>query len=613
VSWLGLTWRSRRSAGAGGLLVGLLIAATLIASASMELWESRRIFDNNTEAELSRLSLTLSEHTASSFESVDLVLRSLIEHFRADGVDSAETFRDHLKAPAVQQLMHDRIADTPFVEGIGLIGSDGQLVNHSRIGPQAGKSARDRDYYLALRDDPNAGLFVGASETSKATGWMTLFLVRRMNGATGEFAGLLVGAIETRFLEDFFASVAPGADGGIALFRSDGMLLASHPHSPSIGRYTEDRALFAAQGKAPEAFLTPADAPSDPTRITAPHAVRGFPLVIDVSRSKAAVNQGWRQLSYVVGGITLTALALIAAACLLFSRQQRLRTQMGLSLRERQHAEEARVRAEAANTAKSAFLANMSHELRTPLNAIIGFSEVLNNRIFGPLNQKQIEYLGDISRAGHHLLGLINSVLDMSKIEAGHFELSDEDLDLDNLIDETFCILRGRADETGVRLHRASSEDTAFVRGDSRALLQILVNLVGNAIKFTPEGGDVTVARGVALDGSVTIDVSDTGIGIAPEDLPYIFEPFKSSSGHLSRKGGGTGLGLSITGMLVAQHGGAIGAVSIVGEGTTISVRLPSDRVLSLEQSIASVGTRHAQPIEADDITPGTTAGRLAS
>jgi two-component system, NtrC family, sensor kinase len=228
---------------------------------------------------------------------------------------------------------------------------------------------------------------------------------------------------------------------------------------------------------------------------------------------------------------------------------------------------------EAASQHKSEFLANMSHELRTPLNAIIGFSEVLGERLFGELNEKQEEYLKDIHASGQHLLSLINDILDLSKIEAGRMELELTDFDLPTAIDNALTLVRERASRRGIGLHQATHEGLGQIRADERKIKQVLLNLLSNAIKFTPDGGRIDV-RARPVDGSVEISVSDTGVGIAPEDQEAIFEEFRQV-GTADKKVEGTGLGLALSRKFIELHGGRIWVQSQVGMGSTFTFTIP--------------------------------------
>jgi len=230
----------------------------------------------------------------------------------------------------------------------------------------------------------------------------------------------------------------------------------------------------------------------------------------------------------------------------------------------------------AASQHKSEFLANMSHELRTPLNAIIGFSEVLTDRMFGDLNEKQDEYLKDIHASGTHLLSLINDILDLSKIEAGRMELELTDFDLLTALDNAVMLVRERAGRRAIALQMTVDAGLGQIQGDERKIRQVVLNLLSNAIKFTPEGGRIEV-EAVPRDGSVEVSVSDTGVGIAPEDHEAVFEEFRQV-GMAERKAEGTGLGLTLCRKFIELHGGRIWVKSELGVGSTFTFTIPVRR-----------------------------------
>jgi cell cycle sensor histidine kinase DivJ len=235
--------------------------------------------------------------------------------------------------------------------------------------------------------------------------------------------------------------------------------------------------------------------------------------------------------------------------------------------------EQAAADAEALNAGKSRFLANMSHELRTPLNAIIGFSDIMRGQMFGPMTEKYAEYAGLIHESGGHLLDLINDVLDMSKIEAQRFELSREDFDAREAVSAALRLVRVQADVAKVQLRGLLPPRPLEVNADRRALKQIVLNLTANALKFTPRGGQVSVS--IRAEGDqLELAVSDTGVGIAPADLERLGKPYEQAGG-VDSKAMGTGLGLSLVRAFAELHGGAMSIESAVGEGTTVTVRLP--------------------------------------
>jgi signal transduction histidine kinase len=229
---------------------------------------------------------------------------------------------------------------------------------------------------------------------------------------------------------------------------------------------------------------------------------------------------------------------------------------------------------EEASRHKSEFLANMSHELRTPLNAIIGFSQVLRDEMVGPVNEKQAEYLDDITSSGHHLLSLINDVLDLSKVEAGQVELEVRPFSLREALERGVVMVRERATEDGVRVALDADPEVDVVDGDERRIKQVIFNLLSNAVKFTPSGGEVGVSA-TRVNGEVRVSVADTGPGIAPEDRVRVFEVFQQTETGVGHREG-TGLGLALSKRFVELHGGRIWLESEVGRGSTFTFALPA-------------------------------------
>ena len=237
-----------------------------------------------------------------------------------------------------------------------------------------------------------------------------------------------------------------------------------------------------------------------------------------------------------------------------------------------------KTRAEEANRSKSEFLANMSHELRTPLNAVIGFSEIMSQEMFGPLGApKYGEYASDIRKSGQFLLDVINDILDMSKIEAGRVDLEPSDVDLRSVMDDVLRLVATRAAEGKINL-KLDQTELAHLQADRRALKQVFINLVSNAIKFTPEGGSVTI-KVRPSDDAISVQIIDTGIGIPQRDIQKLGRPFEQVENQFTKSKGGSGLGLAISKSLVDLHGGSLKITSKVGQGTTVSVILPTHAI----------------------------------
>ena len=267
--------------------------------------------------------------------------------------------------------------------------------------------------------------------------------------------------------------------------------------------------------------------------------------------------------------------------------------------------DEARCRAEAANISKSRFLAQMSHELRTPLNAILGFSEVMKTEVFGAHSVPAYkEYAGDIHNSGVHLLGLINEILDLSRIEAGRYELNEESVSLPAIVEDCHHLLKLRASNRGIAIHEMFEADLPRLWADERAVRQICLNLLSNAIKFTPQGGEIWLKVGWTASGGQYMSVKDTGPGIPEEEIPVVLASFGQGSNSIKSAEQGAGLGLPIAKSLIDLHGGNFTLKSKLRIGTEVIVTFPPERVVTAMAPVAEEAPPIAPAPDEPALTP---------
>jgi two-component system, cell cycle sensor histidine kinase PleC len=319
------------------------------------------------------------------------------------------------------------------------------------------------------------------------------------------------------------------------------------------------------------------------------YAVYGLALILTPLREGGLIYDGLSALAFLFVGYLayMSRQIYFTARDMLMLRDDKNELIEALAA-SKSESDAARDRAEAASRAKSQFLANMSHELRTPLNAILGFSEMIHSGAFGADIGKHREYAHIIHDSGHHLLGLINDILDLAKIEAGALALRESDVDLTLLIGDSVKLMAAKAQAGGLRLQVRAAPGLPAVFADERALKQISLNLLSNSVKFTPAGGEVVAFARFEDDGSVAFGVRDTGVGIEEEDREHVFQSFGQGRHDVVTADKGTGLGLPIVKGLVEAHGGRVALESVRGAGTCVTVWLPKERVRANEAARAA-------------------------
>ncbi len=485
---------------------------------------------------------------------------------------------------------------------VSLIGPDGKLVSTTIETDERNVDLSDREHFSIHITNPETGLYVGVPLLGRVSKRMMLQVTKRVNDDNGKFLGVLVFGLAPDDLTQLHRSVDIGPRSLIALVGLDGKLRArfgvTPDGTPAVigGRWPLTLDPDASNGVFSSGMV------DGVARIYSLRRLPGYPLVVAAGLSLDDETSDARTYLVLAIGIGIAASLLLGGLNLLLVREIRRRGQREEEL-AREHAalvaaraalvaEQAKLaavnrelqhsstRAESANIAKSQFLAQMSHELRTPLHAVIGFSELIAHHV-APLPDAGLigGYANDIIKSGRHLLELINSILHLSKVEAGSTSLAAHMVRLSEVLQDSATTIREQAAEAGVSVDALPRSKLPTIRGDTTKLRQIFINLLSNAVKFTPPGGSVTVSARRGPDGALTVLVADTGIGMTETETAIALEPFGQVENTLARSYDGTGLGLPLARQMAELHGGRLNIRSLKGTGTTVEVWLPPDRV----------------------------------
>jgi len=488
------------------------------------------------------------------------------------------------------------------------IGPDGKLISTSLKPGANGIDMSDLGLVKVQRALVTPEMYIGEPFLGPVSGRAMIQVSRRVDGADGQILGILVFALAPDDLTALHRSVDLGTRGVIALVGTDGRLRARFGDTPdgtaSVGggswplmpeRDAQDQGTMDSTVRS--------DAVDGVSRVYSLRRLANFPLIVAVGLSLDDELAESRTHTILEIGIGVAASVLLAALNLLLvreiSRRRQRETELAL---EHTALETARTellieqgklaavnqeliysteQAEAANLAKSQFLAQMSHELRTPLHAVIGFSELISHHVTPmPASREIAGYANDIMKSGRHLLALINSILDLSKVESGTARLTEDDVPLDEVVQDSLTTISQLAVAANVVIETSLPEEMPIVRGDATKLRQIFINLLSNAVKFTPQGGSVTVLGRNEQDRGFAVIVADTGIGMTEAEVAIALEPFGQVENSLARSFEGTGLGLPLARRMTELHDGRLTVRSVKGVGTTVEVYLPPGRIL---------------------------------
>ena len=588
----------------GTLVIVLLTGLTVVVAYrryNTELAEAAR--------ELRTLDMVLAGETARSFQSVDLLLDNVANQVAGADVRTPDALAEKASTQAEHDLLQARVTDLPQLDAVTIVGATGKLLNFSRSWPIPDIHLDDRDYFRALRDSVDT-TFLSEPVINRGSGTPTIYLARRLSAPDGTFLGVVLGAISLASFEHAYASLELGPGNIVALWRTDGTLLARYPRVEVGKRLPAD--VVTSPGTpwhgipgVFEANATVGGAPEQ--RIIASQAAAGFPIQVNVGRSRSLILEDWRQ--EIIGLGLAVGFAILCISGLMWALARRLKAQDAMARVERdreravaarERAEEARKAAEGANRAKSAFLANMSHELRTPLSAVIGYTEMLEEQAEDMGEAEMLTDLGKVKSNAKHLLGLINDVLDLSKVEANKMDLFAEDIDVAEFSRDAATTVDSLIQRKGNTLVLDLPEGLGTMHSDATKLRQCVFNLVGNAAKFTENGTITLRTRRETIEGVewLSFAVEDTGIGMTQEQIGRLFERFAQADDTTTRKFGGTGLGLALSRAFARLLGGDITVRSAMGTSTTFTLRVPAT---APEHPAAQVDEEDAPSVEVSE------------
>jgi signal transduction histidine kinase len=533
------------------------------------------------ENHLRNISLTLAEQASRSFQSVDLVISSIAAASTADGSGDEVAFVRRMSGHDAKLLLQAKLSGLPQLNAIVVIAADGARINATQDGSAPVVNVSDRDYFRAMKEDPSLRIYIGEPVRNRGTGAWTIVIARRVSGGEGEFLGLILGAIDMRYFEEFYRTINLGEASSISLNRTDGMALVRVPVTAAVGKTFFGLRHFIHEGN--DGVVHEHSPVDGQMRINVAHLLADYPLFILATTTEDEALATWRAI---VGPMMLSTIGcalMVGLAAVGFCRHWKQQAMLGAAQGElRRQAvvtdamRVAKEAAELSNIAKTEFLATMSHELRTPLNAVVGFSEIMSAEMHGPLGDDSYrEYVRDIHESGSHLLAIIDDILDVSKAAAGKLEINVSMIDARAGVDNVIHLIRHRIAASQLSLTATIPPGALTLYADEQRLKQMLIHLLSNACKFTPAGGkiDLSVRR---VETGLTFVVTDNGIGIPASDLERVLDPFVQVDSSLSRRHEGSGVGLFLVKIMAETHGGNLRLASVVGCGTTATLFLPA-------------------------------------
>jgi signal transduction histidine kinase len=558
-----------------------LIILSILALLIVSIGKIRQAALDEARLQASYLSAALEEDAEGSLNTAAVASEFVKRRVEAEGAD----------AP-LAELKQSVAKYMPALITISVIGPDGRLIATSGDVASSPTNFSQFEFFVANRDNPSSGFRLGRPVAGLMPGRLLIPQTQRLENKDGIFAGILLFSMDPARATALYRRVNLGQSGLIMVIGTDGTIFAGYtlPRGldPSlIGTAFADKEVIAQLQEAPSGSYIATSPIDGIARVHSWRTLEDFPLIAIVGLGKAEALAGANRESILLSGFAVFAAGVLLALTAMLGREISRRIKQALALQtsrrklKEMNAEcvSAKWQAERANQSKSFFLANIGHELLTPLTAIIGFAEIIRDKVFGNDPGRYVEYASDIHQSANHLLQLIRNLLDLSKIEAGKFELHERVFNLAEMEETCLHLVRGQAENRGVELAKGQNGLAISLNADETALKQVLLNMLSNAIKFTPKGGSVWLSHSLEPDGKLTITVADTGVGMAQEEIELALQPFQQVQNPLLSNREGTGLGLPLAVQLMALHGGSLAIESHPDQGTSVSVRVPAWRV----------------------------------
>jgi len=556
------------------LLLSAALSAALVtwAATGIWLWSSRQTILSTARDDLQRMSVIVAEQTLRLMSLADTHILA-IDTILAESAGPAS-----IDNPAVAMLTARFAEQVGGAAAMRFVDAQGFIHSSPRSSSPEGISVVDRDYF---RHAGTERLTVGNPVISRLSGHWVMPTARRLRRPVD---GIVVAytSIDLGRLEGIYDTIRHPRGGAVSLFRRDGTLLARAPRREDALGKVFDRSLLMTEHlpRAPSGFFIAESSVVDgEARLVAYQSVAAYDLVVVISAIERSVLMPWQRTLWLglaaAGAVSL----LIAAGTAILLRL--LRNLEGNARTLDRRVQERTAALERAVAARSLMLTSVSHELRTPLNAIIGFSDGLCSGIFGPLSELHREYIGDIHNSGVHLLAVVNDLLDTAALESGKMNFDDGEVDLAQLIAEARTMIGQRAGAVGVSVETEVAPGLPPVLADRRRLLQAVINVGANAVKYNQRGGSVRLVAGLDATGDCHIEVIDNGIGMSESDLEQALQPFGRAAHPVAQAIEGTGLGLPLAAGILKTLGGSLTIDSARGRGTTVRLTLPASRVLA--------------------------------